>query len=56
MGGSAGETQSTKVVETMEQALLTGTPFLFFYDSGGARIQEGIDSLSGCLIYTSRCV
>ncbi|RLP10070.1 acyl-CoA carboxylase subunit beta [Propionibacterium australiense] len=47
MGGSAGETQSTKVVETMEQALLTGTPFLFFYDSGGARIQEGIDSLSG---------
>ncbi|MDN5977824.1 MAG: acyl-CoA carboxylase subunit beta, partial [Acidipropionibacterium jensenii] len=47
MGGSAGETQSTKVVETMEQALLTGTPFLFCYDSGGARIQEGIDSLSG---------
>ncbi len=47
MGGSAGETQSTKVVETMEQSLLTGTPFLFFYDSGGARIQEGIDSLSG---------
>lgn len=47
MGGSAGETQSTKVVENMEQALLTGTPFLFFYDSGGARIQEGIDSLSG---------
>ena len=47
MGGSAGETQSTKVVETMEQALVTGTPFLFFYDSGGARIQEGIDSLSG---------
>lgn len=47
MGGSAGETQSTKVVETMEQALLTGTPFLFIYDSGGARIQEGIDSLSG---------
>ncbi|GAE77730.1 methylmalonyl-CoA:pyruvate transcarboxylase [Cutibacterium acnes JCM 18918] len=31
----------------MEQSLLTGTPFLFFYDSGGARIQEGIDSLSG---------
>ncbi|MEA5664126.1 MAG: acyl-CoA carboxylase subunit beta [Cutibacterium granulosum] len=47
MGGSAGETQSTKVVETMEQSLLTGTPFVFFYDSGGARIQEGIDSLSG---------
>ncbi|MCQ8209216.1 acyl-CoA carboxylase subunit beta, partial [Cutibacterium acnes subsp. acnes] len=47
MGGSAGETQSTTVVETREQSLLTGTPFLFFYDSGGARIQEGIDSLSG---------
>ena len=47
MGGSAGETQSHKVVEMMEASLSTGTPFVFINDSGGARVQEGIDSLSG---------
>jgi methylmalonyl-CoA carboxyltransferase large subunit len=47
MGGSAGESHNKKVVEMMESALATGTPFLIFNDSGGARIQEGIDSLSG---------
>lgn len=46
-GGSAGEVHSTKVAETMLQALKTGSPFLFINDSGGARVQEGIDSLSG---------
>lgn len=47
MGGSAGETHSIKVVEMMESALKCGTPFVFINDSGGARVQEGIDSLSG---------
>ncbi len=47
MGGSAGETQSKKVVAMMEASLETGTPFVFINDSGGARVQEGIDSLSG---------
>ncbi|MBL8040662.1 MAG: methylmalonyl-CoA carboxyltransferase [Chthonomonas sp.] len=46
-GGSAGEVHCQKVVEAMEAALKTGTPFIFMNDSGGARIQEGIDSLSG---------
>ena len=46
-GGSAGEVHSTKVADTMLQALKTGSPFLFVNDSGGARVQEGIDSLSG---------
>lgn len=46
-GGSAGETHSRKVVEMMESALKCGTPFVFINDSGGARVQEGIDSLSG---------
>ncbi|HVK44380.1 MAG TPA: acyl-CoA carboxylase subunit beta [Micropruina sp.] len=46
-GGSAGETHSKKVVEMMESALKCGTPFVFINDSGGARVQEGIDSLSG---------
>jgi methylmalonyl-CoA carboxyltransferase large subunit len=31
----------------MERALKTGSPFIFINDSGGARVQEGIDSLSG---------
>jgi methylmalonyl-CoA carboxyltransferase large subunit len=46
-GGSAGELHSTKVAESMMQSLKTGTPFVFINDSGGARVQEGIDSLSG---------
>ena len=47
VGGSAGEAHSIKVAETMAAALKTGTPFVFINDSGGARVQEGIDSLSG---------
>jgi len=46
-GGSAGEVHSIKVAEIMEQSLKTGSPFIFLNDSGGARVQEGIDSLSG---------
>jgi methylmalonyl-CoA carboxyltransferase 12S subunit len=46
-GGSAGEMHSVKVAAVMRSALYNGTPFVFFNDSGGARIQEGIDSLSG---------
>ena len=47
LGGSAGEVHSTKIADTMVQALKTGSPFVFINDSGGARVQEGIDSLSG---------
>ena len=47
MGGSAGEAHSIKVTEALEASLQTGTPFVFINDSGGARVQEGIDSLSG---------
>ena len=36
-----------EVTETMESALMNGAPFVFINDSGGARVQEGIDSLSG---------
>ncbi len=46
-GGAAGEVHSDKIAEMMKQALKTGTPFVFINDSGGARVQEGIDSLSG---------
>ena len=47
MGGSAGEAHSIKVTEALKASLQTGTPFVFSNDSGGARVQEGIDSLSG---------
>ena len=46
-GGSAGEVNSVKVATAMRSALDNGTPFVCFNDSGGARVQEGIDSLSG---------
>ena len=46
-GGAAGETHSNKVAEMMGMSLKTGSPFVFINDSGGARVQEGIDSLAG---------
>ena len=47
LGGSAGEVHSLKVADLMHRSLKTGSPFIFINDSGGARVQEGIDSLSG---------
>lgn len=47
LGGSAGEIHSLKVADAMHRALKTGSPFVFINDSGGARVQEGVDSLSG---------
>ena len=46
-GGSVGETTGRKVQEAMDAALKTGDPIVMINDSGGARIQEGVDSLSG---------
>jgi methylmalonyl-CoA carboxyltransferase large subunit len=46
-GGSAGETHNDKCVDMMRLSLKTGSPFVFINDSGGARVQEGIDSLAG---------
>jgi methylmalonyl-CoA carboxyltransferase large subunit len=46
-GGAAGEVHSIKVAEMQELSLKTGSPFIFINDSGGARVQEGIGSLSG---------
>jgi len=47
VGGTAGEVHADKIVEMMKLSLKTGTPFVFVNDSGGARIQEGIDALGG---------
>ncbi len=46
-GGAAGEAHCGKIAEMMQLSLKTGTPFVFINDSGGARVQEGIDSLAG---------
>jgi len=46
-GGAAGEIHCEKIVEMMKASLKTGTPFVYINDSGGARVQEGIDSLHG---------
>ncbi|PLX70132.1 MAG: methylmalonyl-CoA carboxyltransferase [Denitrovibrio sp.] len=46
-GGSVGEFTAKKITDVMDQALKTGDPFVFINDSGGARIQEGVDALSG---------
>jgi propionyl-CoA carboxylase beta chain len=45
-GGSLGRIHSKKICDVMEFALKTGCPIIGFNDSGGARIQEGDDSLS----------
>src|SRR5208282_955787 len=46
-GGAAGEVHSAKITEMMKLSMKTGSPFIFVNDSGGARVQEGIDSLAG---------
>jgi methylmalonyl-CoA carboxyltransferase large subunit len=46
-GGAAGEVHCAKITDMMQLSLKTGSPFVFINDSGGARVQEGIDSLAG---------
>jgi len=45
--GTLGEMHSRKICKVMDLALKAGVPFVGFNDSGGARIQEGVDSLTG---------
>lgn len=44
-GGSMSRTQANKICKVMDLALKNGAPFISINDSGGARIQEGIESL-----------
>ena len=46
-GGSLSETMAQKVCKVMDMAMKMGAPVIGINDSGGARIQEGIESLSG---------
>jgi acetyl-CoA carboxylase carboxyltransferase component len=45
--GSLGEMHAQKICKVMDLALKAGVPFVGINDSGGARIQEGVDALSG---------
>lgn len=47
MGGSMSRTQANKICKVMDLALKTGSPVVGLNDSGGARIQEGVESLAG---------
>jgi acetyl-CoA/propionyl-CoA carboxylase len=47
LGGSLGELHAAKIVKAIQYALSTGVPIIFLNDSGGARIQEGVDALKG---------
>lgn len=46
-GGSLSETQAQKICKVMDQAMKMGAPLIGINDSGGARIQEGINALGG---------
>ena len=46
-GGSLGAMHAHKICEIMDYALQSGMPVVCINDSGGARIQEGVESLSG---------
>ena len=47
LGGSLSETLAEKICKVMDLAMKNGAPVIGLNDSGGARIQEGIESLAG---------
>lgn len=47
VGGSLGEMHAAKICKIQDMALKMGAPLIGINDSGGARIQEGVDALSG---------
>ncbi|XP_063717224.1 propionyl-CoA carboxylase beta chain, mitochondrial-like [Symsagittifera roscoffensis] len=46
-GGSLSGAHAAKICKIMDQAMLVGAPVIGLNDSGGARIQEGVESLAG---------
>lgn len=46
-GGSMSETMAQRICKVMDMSVRNGVPFIGINDSGGARIQEGINSLAG---------
>ncbi|MDO4731963.1 MAG: carboxyl transferase domain-containing protein [Bacillota bacterium] len=47
LGGSLGEMHAAKICKVMDLAVKVGAPIVGINDSGGARIQEGVDALNG---------
>ncbi len=47
LGGSLSEAHAAKICKIMDMAMRTGAPVIGLNDSGGARIQEGVESLAG---------
>jgi methylmalonyl-CoA decarboxylase alpha subunit len=47
LGGSLGEMHANKIVKVLDNAMKVGAPVVGINDSGGARIQEAVDALSG---------
>ncbi|MFK7752919.1 MAG: acyl-CoA carboxylase subunit beta [Sedimentitalea sp.] len=47
LGGSVSATHAQKICKIMDMAMENGAPLIGINDSGGARIQEGVDSLAG---------
>ena len=47
MGGSLSEAHAGKILKIMDMAMKVGAPIIGLNDSGGARIQEGVESLGG---------
>jgi acetyl-CoA carboxylase carboxyltransferase component len=47
IGGSLSQAHAEKICKIMDMAMKTGAPVIGLNDSGGARIQEGVDSLGG---------
>ena len=47
LGGSVSNTHAQKICKIMDMAVENGAPVIGINDSGGARIQEGVDSLAG---------
>jgi acetyl-CoA carboxylase carboxyltransferase component len=47
IGGSLGEMHAAKIVKAQQMAMKVGAPIIGINDSGGARIQEGVDALKG---------
>src|ERR1700761_2003665 len=47
LGGSTSETHAQKICKIMDMAMQNGAPVIGLFDSGGARIQEGVAALAG---------
>ena len=47
IGGSLSKAHAEKIVKVQEMAARNGAPIVGLFDAGGARIQEGVDSLAG---------